>query len=106
SYIRVCDATQLLSHGSGHALVRGEGWGDDEQEMDGGWALGGERRQLRLLACPATCLQFAPHSERFELDTQPPGYRVIELGAQGAINTHIVRVPNLNIKPQLNSAGY
>lgn len=102
----VSNATQLLSICERHPSIRGLIWGHVHQEMDSVWALGRERRQLKLLACPATCLQFAPHSQRFELDTQPPGYRVIELGAQGAINTHIVRVPNLNIKPQLNSAGY
>lgn len=74
--------------------------------MDSVWALGIKRRLLRLLACPATCLQFAPRSQQFELDTLPPGYRVIELYADGAINSWVTRVPGLNIEPQLDSHGY
>ncbi|HLR30485.1 MAG TPA: 3',5'-cyclic-AMP phosphodiesterase [Paenalcaligenes sp.] len=102
----IANATQLLSICEHHSCIRGLVWGHVHQEMDSVWVLGRERRQLRLLACPATCLQFAPHSQQFELDSQPPGYRVIELGAQGVINTRVVRVPNLDIKPQLDSTGY
>jgi len=102
----IANATRLLKLCEEEPSIRGLIWGHVRQEMDTVWALGPERRQLRLLACPATCLQFAPRSQQFGLDTQAPGYRVIDLGPDGSIGTQVIRVPNLSITPHLNSGGY
>ena len=53
----------------------------------------GERRGVELLGCPSTCVQFAPGAERFALDTEHPGYRVLELQPDGQLDTRIQRVP-------------
>ncbi len=52
-----------------------------------------ERRGVELLGCPSTCIQFAPGSERFALDTEHAGYRMLELHPDGRIDTRVERVP-------------
>lgn len=64
------------------------------------------RHHLRLLATPATCVQFTPRSSAFSLDTIDPGYRTLELFDDGSIQTTVVRVPGLGIEPDTHSEGY
>jgi Icc protein len=66
--------------------VRGIVWGHVHQSYD---AL---RNGVRLLATPSTCAQFLPHAEQFALDRRPPGYRTLELKADGSILTEVVWV--------------
>ena len=47
---------------------------------------------MRLLATPSTCAQFLPHAEDFALDRRPPGYRTLELRADGSLVTEVVWV--------------
>lgn len=47
---------------------------------------------LRLLATPSTCVQFKPHSEEFATDDKLPGFRWLNLNADGSIETGIERV--------------
>lgn len=69
-----------------HAQVRGVVWGHVHQALD-------ELRDgVHYLATPSTCIQFLPHSPTFEMDNQPPGYRSIELHADGSITTEVVWV--------------
>lgn len=77
-----------------------------DQDHHDSAANGSGRRHLRLLATPATCVQFTPQSVEFSLDTVDPGYRWIELHDDGRIDTAVVRVPGLGIKPDTDSAGY
>lgn len=49
-------------------------------------------RHIDFLSCPSTCIQFKPQSEEFCLDSQPPGYRIIELYANGNYSTKILRL--------------
>lgn len=84
--------------------VRGLIWGHVHQEFDTAYNFG--TRQLRLLATPATCVQFTPRSVGFSLDSVDPGYRWLELHEDGRIDTAVVRVPGLGIKPDMGSAGY
>jgi len=102
----IANAPRLLSLCEEHDNVQGLLWGHVHQEMDTVQALGAERRQLRLLACPATCLQFGPRSATFALDTVDPGYRVLDLYPDGSMHTSVVRVPGLEITPDLSSRGY
>jgi Icc protein len=48
---------------------------------------------IRLLATPSTWAQFTPHSEEFTVDPEgQPGYRVIDLYADGQIDTAVKRI--------------
>lgn len=67
-----------------HPNVRGIAWGHVHQAHD---SLRGE---VRLLSAPSTCAQFRPQSAEFAVDDRPPGYRILELRADGAIDTEIV----------------
>ena len=71
---------------SGYPQVRGIVWGHNHQEFEA------ERRGVRLLGTPSTCIQFMPRAERFELDAQPPGYRWLRLHADGGIESAVRRV--------------
>jgi len=52
-----------------------------------------KRDGIRLLGTPASCVQFRPRADDFSLDALPPGYRLLELSADGAIATEVVRLP-------------
>lgn len=66
-----------------HAHVRGILWGHVHQALDT------MRNDVRLLASPSTCIQFKPGCDDFTLDDQPPGYRWLELHADGRIDTGV-----------------
>ena len=61
---------------------------------------------LPVMATPSTCVQFAPHSEQFRVDTLQPGFRVLDLLPDGKIATHIVRVSDEPLEIDLSSKGY
>jgi 3',5'-cyclic-AMP phosphodiesterase len=63
--------------------VRGVLWGHVHQSLDS-FVHG-----ARFMATPATCAQFLPESSDFALDNRPPGYRVLELKADGSIATEV-----------------
>jgi len=67
-----------------HPNVRGIVWGHVHQNFDA------MRGAVRLLSTPSTCAQFKPGADRFAVDTRPPGYRILELGADGAIRTEVM----------------
>ncbi len=67
-----------------HPNVRGIVWGHVHQGFD---AL---RNGVRLLGTPATCVQFRPRAEQFELDARPGAYRTLDLHADGTISTEVV----------------
>ncbi|MBI5461588.1 MAG: 3',5'-cyclic-AMP phosphodiesterase [Gammaproteobacteria bacterium] len=66
-----------------HANVRGMLWGHVHQTFDV------TRNGVRLLASPSTCIQFKPGCNDFTLDDKPPGYRWLELHADGGIETSV-----------------
>lgn len=61
---------------------------------------------VRVLTTPSTCFQFRPKSERFNLDDASPGYRWINLYADGNIATGIVRIPEQLAGFQADTHGY
>jgi len=67
-----------------HPNVRGIVWGHVHQSYDA------VRKGVRLLATPSTCAQFLPRSEQFAIDRRPPGYRTLELKADGSLLTELV----------------
>jgi Icc protein len=48
---------------------------------------------LRLLSTPSTCAQFRPGSDSFAIDERPPGYRWLDLRADGRLDTEVVWLP-------------
>lgn len=75
-------------------------WGHIHQAFDA------ERKGLRLLASPSTCIQFLPRSDDFALDHAAPGYRWLELLPDGTIDTTVVRAENFEFELDLASDGY
>ncbi len=80
------DADELWGVLNRHRQVRGVLWGHVHQTYDG------EHNGIRLMGTPSTCMQFKPRCAEFELDPLPPGYRWLELGPEGEIETGVVRV--------------
>ncbi|EOK5342193.1 3',5'-cyclic-AMP phosphodiesterase [Escherichia coli] len=60
--------------------------GHIHQELDLDW------NGRRLLATPSTCVQFKPHCSNFTLDTIAPGWRTLELHADGTLTTEVHRL--------------
>ena len=80
--------------------VRGVLWGHVHQQLDrdyNGW---------QLMATPSSCVQFAPGSDGFKADDAPPGYRWLDLLADGRIETGVSRVTGVTFNVDLASAGY
>jgi len=80
------NAEEFLRTIDAHRNVRGIVWGHVHQSYD---AL---RKGVRLLATPSTCAQFLPLSDDFAVDRRPPGYRTLELRADGSLLTEVVWV--------------
>lgn len=80
--------------------VRGMLWGHIHQEFDQC------RNNIRLLASPSTCVQFAPGSEEFQVDTTAPGYRWLRLFADGRLDTGVSRVTGIDFEVDYSVKGY
>lgn len=83
-----------------HPRVRVIVWGHVHQEFDG------ERNGVRLLSTPSTCVQFKPGSEDFAVDTTNPGYRWLDLHADGRLDTAVSRVEGIEFKVDMTVKGY
>ena len=83
-----------------HMNVQGILWGHVHQEFDH------ERMGIRLLASPSTCIQFAPETDNFGLDNEPPGCRWLALLPNGEIRTCVTRLSNMPTGVDFNSSGY
>lgn len=64
------------------------------------------RGAVRVLTSPSTCVQFAPHSADFRVDTAGPGYRWFDLYADGSIATQVERATHCEFKVDLTASGY
>ncbi len=82
--VALLDGPQLSVVVARHARVRGICWGHAHQALDLFRADG-----VRFMCTPATCMQFKPRND-FETDERPPGYRVIDLLANGSIASEVV----------------
>ena len=80
--------------------VKGVLWGHMHQQVDTG------RNGVALMGSPSTCVQFKPGSERFRADELDPGFRWLELQADGAIVTGVSRVEGIAFTVDLDSDGY
>jgi Icc protein len=80
--------------------VRGVLWGHIHQQWDQ------QRNGVELMATPSTCIQFAAHSDDFKLAHLNPGYRWLELSADGNIKTGVSRLSSLPFTIDYDSSGY
>ncbi len=83
-----------------HKQVRGIVWGHVHQEFETA------RHGVRLLASPSTCVQFRPAQQEFTIDDAPPGFRWLQLYADGRINTSVIRVDTAQEGVDLDCEGY
>jgi len=77
------NADQFLKIIDRHRNVRSVVWGHVHQERDH------DRNGVRFLSSPSTCTQFRPRADVFAFDTRPPGFRWLELHADGNIDTGV-----------------
>lgn len=96
----VSDADAFFSVLDQYQQVRAVLWGHVHQEIDE------QRGDVRLLASPSTCVQFAPGQERFKADDLPPGYRWLDLHDDGRVETAVSRVWDVKFEVDLDSGGY
>ena len=61
---------------------------------------------VRMMTTPSTCVQFAPRSQDFALDSNEPGYRRLVLHPNARIETQVVRISDEETRPLLTSSGY
>lgn len=74
--------------------------GHIHQELDEQW------NGRRIMATPSTCVQFKPHCANFTLDTLSPGWRWLELHADGSLTTEVCRLEGMRFHPDTTSEGY
>ncbi|HEC11925.1 MAG TPA: 3',5'-cyclic-AMP phosphodiesterase [Acidiferrobacteraceae bacterium] len=83
-----------------HPQVKALVWGHVHQK------LAQQRNGVKLLSSPSTCFQFKPHSSDFTVDTALPGYRRLDLYADGRIETRVERLEDYDLSLDPNSPGY
>ena len=83
-----------------HEHVRGVLWGHIHQTFEA------TRNGVRLMASPSTCVQFAPKADDFQVDEEPPGFRLLALLPDGGIRSEVVRIEGMPQGIELASAGY
>lgn len=83
-----------------HPQVRGLLWGHIHQTFEA------ERRGVRLMASPSTCVQFAPGIDDFQVDEEPPGFRLLALLPDGTIRSEVLRIEELPHGLEVASSGY
>jgi Icc protein len=80
--------------------VRGILWGHVHQESDQ------QRKGVRLMSVPSTCVQFKPLSDDFAVDKVSPGYRWLDLHTDGRIDSAVSRVQGVEFQVDMSVKGY
>ena len=75
-------------------------YGHIHQQVDSSW------HGYHVMATPSTCIQFKPDCNTFTLDTLQPGWREIELYADGHIETRVKRIQQASFLPNFQESGY
>jgi len=99
----IADSTTFIEALAGEARLRGIIWGHVHQAYTGTEA---RLPGVKLMSAPSTCVQFAPNSDEFKLDAKSPGYRCLNLHANGKLDSDVVRVDGSALKVDLESSGY
>ena len=97
----VSNADEFLNVIHKHKQVKALIWGHVHQVMDVTNEDG-----VRLLSSPSTCVQFKPGENDFTADTQPPGYRWLELFEDGSFDTGVSRVEGVHFEVDYSIKGY
>lgn len=82
------------------AQVKGILYGHIHQTVDTHW------HDYHVMATPSTSIQFKPDSNQFALDDVQPGWREIELHADGTITTRVKRIQQCQFLPNMQEEGY
>ncbi|MDD5577981.1 MAG: 3',5'-cyclic-AMP phosphodiesterase [Methylobacter sp.] len=61
---------------------------------------------VHVFGTPSTCFQFKPGSRKFSVASTMPGYRVIQLYADGGIKTEVIRLPGQLTEVRAETQGY
>jgi Icc protein len=61
---------------------------------------------VRCLVTPSTCIQFQPKNPKFQIDSQPAGFRHLRLYPNGIMETEIHRLKVGSFHPDLAAIGY
>ena len=75
-------------------------YGHIHQQVDSSW------HGYHVMATASTCIQFKPDCNTFTLDTLQPGWREIELYADGHIETRVKRIQQASFLPNFQESGY
>ncbi|MGR9014910.1 MAG: 3',5'-cyclic-AMP phosphodiesterase [Gammaproteobacteria bacterium] len=62
--------------------------------------------RLRVLGSPSTCFQFVPGSTEFAVIDKTPGYRLLDLYADGRVESEVIRLAEPLLGLQTNLHGY
>ena len=95
---------EFLQRVSQYPQVKGLLWGHIHQELEQSYQ--GKHHEIKMLATPSTCIQFTPESNHFALDGLQPGYRLLELKADGSICSKVYRVDGDRFSPENEVSGY
>lgn len=85
--LRLADAEAFRALVARHRHVRAVLWGHAHQALD---VL---RDGVRWMCTPSTCFQFRTRAPGFASDARTPGYRVLDLAADGGLATEVVWLP-------------
>lgn len=94
------DSSAFWSVVERHANVKAVLCGHVHQDMDRLY------QGVRVMATPSTCVQFKPNSDDFALDQCSPGWRELELHADGRVTTVVKRLSKGQFQPDFSSSGY
>ncbi len=92
----IANGTELLDVLADDARVKAYVCGHVHQESSS------TLRGVRILTTPSTCFQFVPRSERFSVDATPPGWRWLELAADGTLTTRVGRATEFAVTLDLS----
>ena len=96
----VADRDAFFATLADYSCVRGVLWGHVHQQLDT------EKAGIKMMSTPSSCIQFAPRNHDFKIDSVAPGYRWLELHADGRIDTGVSRVNGVHFEVDLQSSGY
>ncbi len=97
---KIANADEFLALLNDFSGVRGVLWGHVHQRFEQ------QRDAVLLMSTPSTCVQFAPGNDEFKVDDKAPGYRWLELHADGHLETEVRRLENAELQVDLLSTGY
>ncbi|HGX94310.1 MAG TPA: 3',5'-cyclic-AMP phosphodiesterase [Candidatus Tenderia sp.] len=98
--IGLANADQLFAVVDRHPQVKALVWGHVHQAFDE------QRNGVRLLATPATCIQFKPKADEFALDLKTPGYRWFRLHQNGHLDSAVERLQTMPGVLDVDAPGY